>query len=141
MTTTTGANVTTRPAPLTRLLILGSGDTALGLALLLGGPARTSSDAFRVIKTYAPITVWGAVLFLIGSLLLLGLLLHRSVVPAVHSRITGGLAIAGAMWGAFWFTALLQSAHADPRVALTGPVAYSFYFTVPHLALAFGREG
>jgi hypothetical protein len=125
----------------TRVLILGCGDLALGFVLLIGSPLRTSSPSFERIKQYAPIRVWAIALLIIGIGLLVTAALRPALLPASHARLEFLLATLGAMWGSFWFVALTQSAIEDQQVALTGPVAYSFFFTLPHLMLAFGREG
>ena len=126
---------------LTRLLILGLGDTAIGLALVTGAPSRTSSPAYTEIKHRAPIDVWGGTLLTIGLLLLLGLVLHARVTPRLTRLVEAVLGTVGAMWCAFWATALTATALEDERVGYTGGALWLFFGVVPHLALAFGREG
>ena len=125
----------------TRLLILGLGDTLVGLGLLLASPTRTSSPAYTEIKRIAPVNTWGAVLLVVGLLMLTGFLAHRHVTPSINRAVEALVGTLGAAWATFWATTLMRTAITDERVGYTGGALWLFFVAVPHLFLAFGKEG
>lgn len=124
-----------------RPLILGAGDLTIGLILLLSLPVRTSSPAYRQIKQVGSIHGWGLALLLIGAMLLTASLLHRQITPQLGQIPERIFAAFGAGWTVFWAVTLYQTAHVDERVSYTGAALWFFFGTVPHLLLAFGRDG
>lgn len=110
--TRTGRGWIDQPGHLLALL-----NTALGLSLLFGSPARTSSPAFAVAKAVLPTTAWG-LLFITA-----GLVCARA---SRHGRPSAVLVGLCAGIHAFWATTLVQAAYQDPHVALTGAVVYSW---------------
>lgn len=124
-----------------RLLILGTGDLVLGLIFLLSSATRTSSRAFTGVKDIAPIPTWGLTLAALGVLLLLAAALHRTVTPAISRTVVAAVATLGASWTSFWAIELLLTAASDPRVSWSGGALWLLFGTVPHLFLAYGREG
>lgn len=97
--------------------LLGGLNVALGLVLIAGAPARTSSFSFAVAKDLAPIRWWG-VAFLIGGLLCLS------------AQYLDWWGVAAMMIGAgthtFWAVAFLTAAIQDTRAALTAIPVYMF---------------
>ena len=125
----------------TRVIILGLGDATVGLILLLSTPVRTSSPAYRQVKQVAAVDVWGLALLLIG----LGMLLIAACRRFIPGNLTEWpertIAGLGAAWSTFWAVVLLETANIDQRVSFTGAALWFFFVTVPHMFLAFGREG
>jgi hypothetical protein len=125
----------------TRPLILGVGDTTIGLIYLTSDPLRTSSRAYSVLKTWAPISAWGTVLMGIGTVLLAAVVVRAHVDPNRSSLVMSLAAGLGAMWCAAWASQLAVTAHADKHVNYAGSAVWLFLGVLPHLFLAFGREG
>lgn len=107
-----------RPGCLLGLLNLG-----LGLVLVLGGPLRTSSPSFAMVRDVMSIHKWG-VAFLVGGLVCwaAGSLGRRGAV----------LVALGAGVHFFWAAALTQAVLDDQRAALTGVIVYS-WTTLTHV--------
>lgn len=126
---------------MTRLLILGFGDIAIGLCLLFGEPTRTSSPAYAGIKQAAPIRAWGLAILIVGICLLILRARHGNLLVQLVERLERGAALAGALWCGYWAGTLLNTALADGRVSFTGPALWFFFGAIPHLMLSLGREG
>ena len=108
----TRAQVLDRPG-----LLLGALNLALGVALIWGGPLRTSSPSFDIAKQIMTPAQWG-LLFLAGGIV--------CVLAAGLGRIGAVLVGAGAGIHFFWALALVRSAVDDSRAALTGCVVYAW---------------
>lgn len=97
--------------------LLGGVNVALGIVLLLGAPARTSSFSFAVAKDIASMQVWG-LMFIAGGIF------------CMYAVRLGRLGIAALMFGAgvhtFWAVAFLSAALLDSRAALTAIPVYMF---------------
>lgn len=97
--------------------LLGVLNIALGLVLIVGAPARTSSASFMTAREVMPIQLWGAGFLLIGA----GCLVATRLGPW-----RSWPAVLGCGAHLFWAVALLASAIGDRKAALTGIVVYSW---------------
>lgn len=101
--------------------------SVMGLAYLLGEPARTSSKSFSAAKALADMQLWGA-MFFIGAVVLTITLLagHRSAL---------GLALfAGGIMYSWWALCFVTAALSDPGASATAWAIHGFISAVHYLA-------
>jgi hypothetical protein len=91
---------------------------ALGAVILLGGRARATAPAWRVVYTMGGPEVFG------GTLVALGLLLL--VAPALSARVVSWVMILAAAAMLLLSIAFFSAAASDPRASWTGGVIYLF---------------
>jgi hypothetical protein len=107
-------------------VLLGLLNLALGLVLIHGAPARTSSPSLAVARDVMPMPAWG-LLFLLGGVVCL---------LAGHLGARGAALVGvGAGIHTFWAAALAQAALDDPRAGLTGFVVYG-WVALLHITVA-----
>lgn len=114
-------------------------DVTLGLALLLGGPGRTSSPSFSAIRRSVGVRPCGALLLAFAALTVAAVYVRphlRADRAALAFAVPVSLA---AGWYAYCALAFGISAALDPRAALTGSIVYAS-LTVAHVLLAFRAE-
>lgn len=99
--------------------LAGTG-VVLGVAMIVGGPGRFGANGFAVARTVpGHVYTWGGVLTVAGALGILGITLHWA-----RQLVMVGLALEGC-WFAFFAVSLGLAMLADPKVAVTGPIAYT----------------
>lgn len=113
-----------------RIYRLAALNALLGLVLLLGSPARTSSPSFMAARDLMDIRLFGLLALTIAVLM---------AATARAGRWRSTPLLLGAGFHAFWAILFALSALDTPNAALTGPIVYAF-LSVVHLLLATESE-
>lgn len=96
-------------------------DLAMGGIYLLAGPGRTSSPTFALAKAIMPIRAWGAIVTLVGLLLLITLLTSMC-----RRWLTLGIRVVGPATFAMWSLVQLFNAIQTPSAAIAGVPIYAY---------------
>lgn len=106
------------------LLVWAIGDSALGLALVIGGPRRVSAPAFDPAKTIMPMHAWGIIALAIAACWLLIVLRAPRLRWPLAGYLIGFPALLLASWHAFFCTCFVF-AITNPQAAFTGIPVYA----------------